>query len=210
MTLYYTICFGLLMSELALFSTIVCPMPFSLRKKMMHFLSENPVVAKIQYGVLIQNRFVAVLFIDALQRMVRIAQEGAAAKAKQDMADVRTETNYAARRFYAQRNLYLTGATLFLSLILARVFYIVLDFIHVQEDFSALQQKVAKQSGASGEAEELRKRINELEAELRASQAKDRDFETLKKQAAQQGVEYNRLADAHNAATGSVSDKKAD
>jgi hypothetical protein len=42
---------------------------------------------------LIQNRFVAVLFIDALQRMVRIAQEGAAAKAKQDMADVRTETN---------------------------------------------------------------------------------------------------------------------
>lgn len=56
------------------------------------------------------------------------------------------------------------------------MFYIVLDFIHVQEDFSALQQKVAKQSGASGEAEELRKRINELEAELRASQAKDRDF----------------------------------
>jgi B-cell receptor-associated protein 31 len=40
-----------------------------------------------------QSRFVAVLFIDALQRMVRIAQEGAAAKAKQDMADVRTETN---------------------------------------------------------------------------------------------------------------------
>jgi cell division protein FtsL len=71
---------------------------------------------------------------------------------------------------------YLTGATLFLSLILARVFYIVLDFIHVQENFSALQQKVAKQSGASGEAEELRKRINELEVELRASQAKDRDF----------------------------------
>jgi B-cell receptor-associated protein 31 len=56
------------------------------------------------------------------------------------------------------------------------VFYIVLDFIHVQENFSALQQKVAKQSGASGEAEELRKRVNELEAELRASQAKDRDF----------------------------------
>ena len=27
------VCFGLLMSELALFSTIVCPMPFALRKK---------------------------------------------------------------------------------------------------------------------------------------------------------------------------------
>lgn len=37
-------------------------------------------------------RFVAVLFIDALQRMVRIAQEGAYAKQKQEMADVRAET----------------------------------------------------------------------------------------------------------------------
>jgi hypothetical protein len=27
------VCFGLLMSELALFTTIVCPMPFSLRKR---------------------------------------------------------------------------------------------------------------------------------------------------------------------------------
>lgn len=44
------------------------------------------------------------LFIDALQRMVRIAQEGAMAKAKAEVNDVRTETNFAARRFYAQRN----------------------------------------------------------------------------------------------------------
>jgi B-cell receptor-associated protein 31 len=40
-----------------------------------------------------QYSFVAVLFVDALQRMVRIAQEGAAAKSKAEMADVRTETN---------------------------------------------------------------------------------------------------------------------
>ncbi|ORY25962.1 putative endoplasmic reticulum protein [Naematelia encephala] len=203
MTLYYTLCFGLLMSEIALFTTIIAPMPFSLRKKMFHFLSENPVVAKVQYALKITFIFVAVLFVDALQRMVRIAQEGAAAKAKQDMADVRTETNYAARRFYAQRNLYLTGSTLFLSLILSRVFYIILDFIQVQESYSALQHKTAKQSGANGEAEELRKRVQELEA-------KERDFETLKKQAGQQNVEYNRLADEHNKASGNVSDKKAD
>ncbi|WVQ83052.1 hypothetical protein IAT38_005190 [Cryptococcus sp. DSM 104549] len=198
------------MAELGLFCTIVCPMPFTLRKKMFHFLSENPVVAKIQYGLKITFIFVAVLFVDALQRMVRIAQEGATAKMKQDMADVRTETNYAARRFYAQRNLYLTGATLFLSLLLARVFYIILDFIHVQEKFTTLQTKTAKASGASGENEELRKRISELEAQLKLSDSKDRDFETLKKQASQQNTEYGRLADEHNRAAGLVSDKKAD
>nr|ODN85358.1 endoplasmic reticulum protein [Cryptococcus depauperatus CBS 7841] len=168
-------------------------MPFAIRKKMFHFLSENPIVAKIQYGLKITFIFVAVLFVDALQRMIRIAQEGATAKMKQDMSDVRTETNYAARRFYAQRNLYLTGATLFLSLLLARVFYIILDFIHVQENYTSLQAKMAKSNGTSGENEELRKRIAELESQ-------ERDFETLKKQASQQNVEYGRLADEHNKA----------
>lgn len=71
---------------------------------------------------------------------------------------------------------YLTGATLFLSLILSRVFYIILDFIHVQENFTALQAKTAKQSGATGESAELRKKIRELEAQLSTSQGQDRDF----------------------------------
>ncbi len=100
----------------------------------------------------------------------------------------------AARRFYAQRNVsrglsgtpltsladhcavYLTGATLFLSLLLSRVFYIILDFIHVQEEFTLLQSKVAKQSGATGEANEMRKRIDELEAELDQHRKSGRDF----------------------------------
>ncbi|KIR27272.1 endoplasmic reticulum protein [Cryptococcus deuterogattii LA55] len=132
-------------------------------QSMFHFLSENPVVAKIQYGLKITFIFVAVLFVDALQRMIRIAQEGATAKMKQDMADARTETNY----------------------------------------YTALQAKTAKASGAAGENEELRNRIAELEA-------KERDFETLKKQASQQNAEYGRLADEHNKATGTVSDKKSD
>ena len=71
---------------------------------------------------------------------------------------------------------YLTGGTLFLSLILARVFYIILDFINVQEKYSTLQQRTAKQSGANGESEEMRKRISELETELKTSQSQDRDF----------------------------------
>lgn len=113
--------------------------------------------------------------------------------------------------------MYLTGATLFLSLLLARVFYIILDFIQVQESYTALQAKTAKASGAAGENEELRNRIAELEAKERdfgklgaeiADQAADMlsngrfscDTETLKKQASQQNAEYGRLADEHNKA----------
>ena len=40
----------------------------------------------------------------------------------------------------AQRNMYLTGFTLFLSIILTRTFYILLDLVHVQEEYSKLKQ----------------------------------------------------------------------
>jgi biopolymer transport protein ExbB/TolQ len=210
MTLYYTMCFALLMAEVGLFTAIIAPMPFTVRKRLMHFLSENPIIAKIQYGLKITFIFIAVLFVDALQRMVRIAQEGAKAKAQPDITDARTEMAYAARRFYAQRNLYLTGATLFLSLVLSRVFYILLDFINTQEQLNALSSKTAKGSQAAGETEELRKRVRELEAQLKTSETQGRDFDTLKKQASQQAQEYNRLADEHVKATGAQSDKKFD
>lgn len=78
-----------------------------------HFLA---VVAKLQYALKITFIFVAVLFLDAVQRMVKTVQEGEAAKENQGMRDTRTESNWHAKKFYAQRNTYLTGFTLFLSL----------------------------------------------------------------------------------------------
>ncbi|EKC98285.1 endoplasmic reticulum protein [Trichosporon asahii var. asahii CBS 8904] len=235
---------------------------------MFHFLAENPAVAKVQYALKITFIFVAVLFIDALQRMVRIAQEGAVAKRNPEVAaDVRTETTYvtvssvtwggsdlvtdqrtaiatgvavpavvflrgaAEDRGVTIRSptrgpaitplpfcevpadipVYLTGTTLFLSLVLSRVFYILLDFIQTQEELTTLKGSTAKGSTNAGENAELRKKIKVLQAELETVQSDaDRDLSTLKKQANQQAAEYNRLADEHNASTGAVSDKKFD
>lgn len=42
----------------------------------------------------------------------------------------------------AQRNMYLTGFTLFLSIILTRTFYILLDLVHVQNEYSELKKAV--------------------------------------------------------------------
>jgi predicted aminopeptidase len=81
-------------------------------------------------------------------------------------------------------------------------------------------------AGAKGDQS---KQIEELKKKLAASEAKDRDFgafialcrcfvsklkirpsATLKKQAAQQAAEFDRLASKYNEATGAVSDKKSD
>ena len=45
--------------------------------------------------------------------------------------------------FSAQRNTYLTGFALFLSLCLTRTFYIILDHIHVQDEYAKLKKEVS-------------------------------------------------------------------
>ncbi|KAG2150997.1 endoplasmic reticulum protein [Suillus bovinus] len=173
------------------FCLLVSPLPFTIRKKIFRFLSESPIVAKVAYGLKISFIFVGILFLDALQRMFRVTAETEMAKTGgQSMHDVRTETNFAARKFYAQRNTYLT---------------VILDLIHTQEEYAKLKKVVG--AGAKGDQS---KQIEELKKKLAASEAKDRDFETLKKQAAQQAAEIDRLVSRHNEATGAVSDKKFD
>ncbi|PAV15915.1 endoplasmic reticulum [Pyrrhoderma noxium] len=162
MTIYYSLTFLLLASEMITFCAIVAPLPYAVRKRVFTFLSESPIVGKIAYGLKIAFIFVAVLFADALQRMFRITAEAEAAKASGLGAahDIRAETNFAARKFYAQRNTYLT-------------------------EYAKLK-KETESAGKSGES------VAELKKKLAAAEAKTRDFEILKKQSesqAQKGLE---------------------
>ncbi|KAK1228981.1 Endoplasmic reticulum transmembrane protein 3 [Marasmius sp. AFHP31] len=188
------------------FCVLVAPLPYTVRKGLFRFLSESVIIAKLAYGIKISFIFVAILFFDALQRMFRITAEVEAARSnKQGMGDVRTETNFAARKFYAQRNVYLTGFTLFLSLVLTRTFYITLDLIHVQEEYAKLNGTDGKGKGKAVVSS------SDKDKEIATLKSKLRDFETLKGQAKSQADEYNRLADRHNKLAGEKGgDKKAD
>ncbi|THH05681.1 hypothetical protein EW145_g4620 [Phellinidium pouzarii] len=208
MTIYYSLTFLLLAAEMVTFCALVAPLPHTVRKRVFTFLSESAVVAKIAYGLKIAFIFVGVLFVDALQRMFRITAEATAAKSGglSGTHDVRAETNFAARKFYAQRNTYLTGFALFLSLVLSRTFYIILDLIHAQEEYSKLKKQVDG-SGAKTNGEDA----TVLKKKLDAAEARSRDFDTLKKQSEAQAREYDRLATEYNKATGApVSDKRKD
>ena len=207
MTVYYSIAFLILVAEMVTFCVLVLPLPYTFRKRFFQFLSESPLIAKLAYGIKIAFISIGILFVDAVQRMMRITAEAEAAKSgdRGALHNVQVETNLAARKFYAQRNTYLTGFTLFLSLVLTRTFYIVLDLIHAQEEYAKLKAQVDGKGSPDGQ-----KTIAELQAQVKALEAKERDFETLKKQAKQQQVEYDRLATKLNQATGQVSDKRYD
>jgi hypothetical protein len=196
MTLYYTLVFLLLVAEMALFMLLIVPLPFTLRRKMFTFISENPIIAKLQYGLKITFIFILILFIDSVNRVYRVQVELAAAtEGGQNgraavMGHERLEVQ--ARKFYSQRNMYLCGFTLFLSLILNRTYVMILDVLRLEEEVKSLKGDSSVKKGSSlkdvGGAGEVGALKNELAA-------KDRDMENLKKQVENMQKEYNRMGD---------------
>lgn len=98
-----------------------------------------------------------------------------------------------ARKFYSQRNMYLCGFTLFLSLILNRTYIMILEVLRLEEKLKKYEgtDKDTKQSeklamaGDPGEIARLKREV----------QLRDQDIETLKKQAAGLHKEYDELAE---------------
>ncbi|KAJ7699381.1 B-cell receptor-associated protein 31-like-domain-containing protein, partial [Mycena rosella] len=152
--------------------------------------------------------FGAILFTDTLQRMFRLCITAESELAKQNgtahTGGVQVENSFTARKFYSQRNTYLTGFTLFLSLVLTRTFYFILDLIHTQEEYAKLKASTDGKPAGADSAKE----VAELKAKVAELSKKDRDFDTLKKQAAQQAAEFDRLATKYNEATGANSNKR--
>ncbi|KAG9012961.1 hypothetical protein FRB90_006367 [Tulasnella sp. 427] len=173
MTVYYTLTFGLLLAEMGTFVALLLPMPFAARKRIFTFLSTSTVVAKLAYGLKIAFVFIGVLFVDALQRVLRVTAESDLAKQSGVHAGT-AETSHAAKKFYAQRNLYLTAFTLFLSPLLTRTYYIILDFIHVQDEYIKLKEQhdqLAKTPSSDA--------VADLQKQLAS---KTRDLEELQRQ----------------------------
>ena len=106
-----------------------------------------------------------------------------------------------ARKFYSQRNLYLCGFTLFLSLILNRTYTMILDVLRLEEENKRLKgdpradSKSSERLANAGEAGEIGRLKREIER-------RDKDIATLKKQSDGLGREYNKLGEQFGTADG--------
>ena len=48
--------FALLVAEMVLFVALILPMPFTVKRRMYNFISESPIVAKLQYGMKVRQQ----------------------------------------------------------------------------------------------------------------------------------------------------------
>jgi hypothetical protein len=202
MTLYYSLVFALLVAEMGLFVSLVVPMPFTVKRKLFNFIAESPLVAKLQYGLKITFIFILILFLDSVNRVYRVQVEmsslmkdssgvGRAAAIGSDRMEVQ------ARKFYSQRNMYLTGFTLFLSLILNRTYGLILDVLRLEEKVKMYEGD--PQAGGK-EGEKLGKhyradQIGELKKQL---DKKDKEISAMKSQSEGLQREYDSLSVKYN------------
>lgn len=81
-----------------LFLTLIVPMPFKIKRGIFEFISGNPLVAKLQYGMKVSIRvwngrsraelttakitfiFILILFVDSVNRVYRVQVELSMAK----------------------------------------------------------------------------------------------------------------------------------
>ena len=65
---------------MVVFMTLILPLPFTVKRGLFTFISENPIIAKLQYGLKITFIFILILFIDSVNRVYRVQVELAQAK----------------------------------------------------------------------------------------------------------------------------------
>lgn len=108
---------------------------------MLRFFAESPFMDRVQYVMKIVFIFVFVLFMDSLNRVIKVDE----ITENVPHHDHGSSLNIAARRFHAQRNMYLTGFTLFLSLILNRTFFMILDLLSSEEKMEVIKKQASQQ-----------------------------------------------------------------
>lgn len=188
MALYYNLVFGLLVTEMAFFGILSLPFPRAMRKSVLRTVSMPFRSEQFQIAFKCVFGFVLVLFVDSVNRVYAVTSElhslSPSTHAASSVLNDRSEVQ--ARRFYAQRNMYLCGFTLFLTLILTRTYSLVAELIDTKDrlDDYNKNKELAGTQQSSAEATGLQKQLHEKDAEL----------SKLKEQASSLSADYDAAA----------------
>ncbi|CDR48330.1 RHTO0S17e01332g2_1 [Rhodotorula toruloides] len=155
MAIQNLIAFGIVGIEILTFFVLIVPLPFTWRRALFKTIAESHIIAKIQYGLKITFIFIALMFVDAVNQMVKIHREReASANVAGGLApDARSQADYRSRKFLSERNFYLHGSCLFLSLILSRTYSLVLDLIRAQEELAIVKAQATGSPSAEAAAD---------------------------------------------------------
>lgn len=169
MAFIYVLTFTLLVIEMILFALISLPLPSTMRRPILKTLS-IPFHSN-QFKMIMKCIFVfiSIMFVDSVYRSQKVNNELAGLTNEFNAGTSRAEV--LSRKFYSQRNMYLCGFTLFLSLVLNRTYNLVFELLEIKETEKKLKSEGSKNTDSIDKKEKIKDLKNQRDVLLQKSKA---------------------------------------
>lgn len=179
MSLYYSLVFAVLVSEVVIFSVLALPIPTRLRKPLTLVLLRPFQNEIVQITIKCVLGFILLLFVDTINKVYNIDREltaASSANSKGGGVYSQDRIEVLSRKFFAQRNMYLTGMTLFLTFTVVRTFGLVQELLQLKDKYRKESPKFDTKEDEARNAERRREMLQEIDD-------KDREIARLKEKA---------------------------
>lgn len=180
MSIQMTLVFVTLCVEMVILFLMVLPLPHGVRRKIIHTINLLNTSSHYRIGITFLSIILGLQFVDCLNKLRRYDYLKNPYFTSSNMGSPSSmlTNDQLASKFYAQRNLYISGAVLFLELAIFTVSTILRKMV-LKEDrlrsFNVKSDSGDKKDDNKGEQEEVEK-YQEL------IKSKDKDIATMKKQ----------------------------
>ncbi|KAJ3369195.1 hypothetical protein GGF31_005476 [Allomyces arbusculus] len=205
----------LLIAEIIVFLILALPMPRAVRKTITKFITQSWIVTKLVTAFRWTFIFLTLLFIDSFTRQYRMTQERAEAIEEGhyhhqhgNLGIITGDLDPRAKLYYAQRNMYMVGFSLFMMVVLDRYRAVLLELVRSEEQVAELTVQYASHK------RQLRTLLDERDAGAGAAPAaapatavSDDVEEIVRKRVAEETKKVKEQADANYAQYLELSDR---
>lgn len=157
--------FGALVAQMATLSFLLLPLPHVVRKNIVALWGKLQTNANYKVGVIFVLSLMILQFLDCVQKLKRIGmiENPYYAQSQQGLGLLLSEK--LALKFYAQRNLYLSGAVLYLSMAINVVLSILTKLVAKEKSYRDLSSSSRDDSQA---LKNLTSKIKQRDADISA------------------------------------------
>lgn len=176
--------FGILVGEMSFLLLLLLPLPFPVRSKINSATTAITRTSNFKVGLIFTTFVLGLQFVDCVNKLQRYSMAGPYFTSFSQAANSNMLYDQLASKFYAQRNLYISGAVLYLEASIYTVITIMRKMVKKETEYRAVTN-IRKDEFDSPEskAEEFRNLIKQ----------KDIDIAALKKQLNGAQKQYDSL-----------------
>lgn len=176
MSVYLSVLFALLTTEMACLFVLVLPLHYKIRRGLVSTYDRFMSYTQVKTVLWIVSGIVGLLFVDSWKRSrisVFLHHHQATSGVDPDGAGAVTPVQALASRAYNQRNIYISGFILYFLFCIPTVISVVRRLVKYETLIRDKESKSIKQSEVSAEADDevskLQKVLNEKKASIKAS-----------------------------------------